>query len=195
MKGRNLNLQVGSLEIKKLEDESVINEIEAVDGVPSSARAWRYRVQSTDNWSLVLAYLVFKGRQDRRDIRTLECSDGTPEYIRRLRNGLRMSVSHDRDNGKDWVELSRAEPKPRGSEWSTLKQASEDELDLGSGFCVGSRIEELSGSFGLHEDILGESDRRGNYYCAAFPHNEHSIPILCYVATRVLALLRANQNS
>lgn len=195
MKGKNLNLQVGSLKIK-WEEKSVIDGIKAVgDRDYSSAQAWRYRVQSPDNWSLVLAYLIFPG--GRRDIRTLECSDGTPEYIRRLKHGLRMSVYHDTGRGKDWVQLSQAQPDPDShrEEWSTLKQASEDELDLGSGFCVGSRIEELSGSFGLHEDILGESDRRGNYYCAAFPHNEHSIPILCYVATRVLALLRANQNS
>ena len=108
-----------------------------------------------------------------------------------------MSVYHDTGRGKDWVQLSQAQPDPDShrEEWSTLKQASEDELDLGSGFYLASRIEELGGSFGLHEDILGESGRRGNYYCAAFPHNEHRIPILCYVATRVLALLRANQLS
>ena len=195
MKERNFNLQVGSLQIKGVEN-SVVDGIKAVgDRHYSSTQAWRYQVQSPDNWSLVLAYFVFPGGS--RDIRILECSDGTPEYIRRLKHGLRMSVYHDTGRGKDWVRLSQAQPDPDShrEEWSTLKQASEDELDLGSGFYLGSRIEELGGSFGLYEDILGESERRGSYYYAVFPHNDHRIPILCYVATRVLALIRAHQLS
>lgn len=197
MKGRSLNLQVGSLEIKWVR-KSVIDGIKAVgERDYSSAQAWQYGVQSPDNWSLVLAYLVFEGRRDKRDMRILECSDGTPEYVRRLKHGLRMSVYCDTGTGKDWVQLSQAQPDPSShrEEWSTLKQASEDELDLGSGFYLGSRIEELGGSFGLHEDILGESERQDNYYYAIFPHNDHRIPILCYVATRVLALIRAHQLS
>lgn len=195
MRGRSLNLQVGSLEIKwarKLD----IKKIQSVNKVTSSAQAWRYRVQSTDSWSLVLAHLVFPGGG--REIHTLECSDGTPEYIRRLKHGLRMSVFHDRATGEDRVELSQAQPKdpedPK-SEWSTRKKATEAQLDKGAGFRLGSRIEQLGGSFGLREDILGDSGQRRNYYCAAFPSNDHRIPILCYVATRVLALMQANQRS
>ena len=195
MKRRNLNFQVGSLEIKQARKLD-IKKIQSVNKVTSSAQAWRYRVQSTDNWSLVLAYLVFPGGS--REIHTLECSDGTPEYIRRLKHGLRMSVFHDRATGEDWVELSQAQPKdpedPK-SEWSTRKKATEAQLDKGAGFRLGSRIEQFGGSFGIREDILGDSGRRRNYYCAAFPSNDHRIPILCYVATRILALMQANQRS
>ena len=59
MKGRNLNLQVGSLEIKWV-GKSVIDGIKAVgDRDYSSAQAWRYRVQSPDNWSLFSPILSF----------------------------------------------------------------------------------------------------------------------------------------
>lgn len=195
MRERGLNLKAGPLEIKWAR-KSVIKKIQSVNKVTSSAQAWRYRVQSTDNWSLALAYLVFPGGS--REIHTLECSDGTPEYIRRLKHGLRMSVFHDRATGEDWVELSQAQPKdpedPR-SEWSTRKKATEIQLDKGAGFRLGSRIEQLGGSFGLREDILGDSGLHRNYYCAVFPHNDHHIPILCYVATRVLALIRAHKLS
>ena len=199
MKGRSLNLQVGPLEIK-WEGEQIIDGLKAVGSkYPSTAQAWRYRVQSTNNWSLVLAYLIFEGRRDKREIHTLECSDGTPEYIRMLKNRRRMSVYFDTDGGKDWVELSYAQPKEPGcpaSEWPpTLKQATKDQLDRSAGFRLGSRIEQLGGSFGHRKDILEDSGRRGNYYCAVFPHNDHRIPMLCYVATRVLALIRAHQHS
>jgi len=192
VKGRNLNLQVGSLEIKWA-GKSVIQKTQSVNKVPSSAQAWRYRMQSTDNWSLVLAYCVFPGGS--RDIRTIECSDGTPEYIRMLKNRRRMSVFLDTDRGKDWVELRHAQPDSPGSEWPTLRQADEIQLDQDAGFSLGSRIKQLGGSFGLREDILGDSGLHRNYYCAAFPRNDHRIPILCYVATRVLALIRAHQHS
>ena len=195
MRGRSLNLKVDPLKIK-WEGKSPIDGIKAVgDRDYSSAQAWQYRVQSPDNWWLILAYLVFERRRDKRDIRILECSDGTPEYIRRLKRGLRMSVYRYTGRGKDWVELSQAQPTPDShrEEWSTLKRASEEKLNLGSGFCLSSRIEDLGGSFGLHKDILGESERRNNYYCAISPHNDHGIPVLCYIATRVLALIRANE--
>lgn len=199
MRGRNLNLEVGPLKIK-WEGKRIIDGLKPVGSkYPSTAQAWRYRVQSTDNWSLVLAYLVFEGRQDKREIHTLECSDGTPEYIRMLKNRRRMSVSFDTDGGKDWVELSHVQPKDSEcptSEWPpNLKQATKDQLDKGAGFRLGSRIEHLGGSFGRRKDILEDSGRRRNYYCAAFPSNDHRIPILCYVATRVLALMQANQRS
>ena len=195
MRGRSFNLKVAPLEIKWV-GKSIIKKTQSVNKVPSSAQAWRYRVQSTDNWSLVLAYCVFPGGS--RDIRTIECSDGTPEYIRRLKHGLRMSVFHDRTTGVDWVELSQAQlkdPEDPKSEWSTRKKATEAQLDKGAGFRLGSRIEQLGGSFGLREDILEDSGLHRNYYCAAFPHNDHRIPVLCYVATRVLALIRAHQRS
>ena len=192
MRGKSLNLEIAPLEIKGA-DKSVIKETQSVNKVPSSAEAWLYKMQSTDNWSLVLAYCVFPGGS--RDIRTIKCSDGTPEYIRMLKNRRRMSVNLDTDRGKDWVELSHAQPKSPRSDWPTLKQADEIQLDQDAGFRLGPRIEQLGGSFGLRKDILGESRTRNNYYCAVFPHGEHSIPILCYVVTRVLALIRAHQHS
>ncbi len=195
MKGKSLNLEARSLKIKWA-GKSVIDGIQAVgDRDYSRAQAWRYRVQSPDNWSLVLAYLVFPGGS--RDIRILECSDDTPEYIRRLKRGLRMSVYRDTGRGKDWVELSQAQPDPDSyrEERSTLKQADEIQLDQDAGFSLGSRIEQLGGSLGLRKDILGESKTRNNYYCAVFPHDDHRIPILCYIVTRVLALIRAHQRS
>ena len=201
MRGKNLNLEVGPLRIKWV-DKSDIDGLKPVGSkYPSTAQAWRYKVQSPDNWSLVLAYLVFEGEQEKRDIRILECSDGTPEYIRRLRNGLRMSVSRVTGRGKDWVELSQAQPKRRdqfgqlGSEWSTLKQAEEDQLDQGAGFRLRPRIQKLGGSFGLRKDILEEARTRNNYYCVIFLHNDHSIPISCYIATRVLPLLNQVQKT
>ena len=192
MRGRGLNLQVGSLEIKWA-GKSAVKKTQSVNKVPSSAQAWRYRVQSTDNWSLVLAYCVFPGGS--RDIRIIECSDGAPEYIRMLKNRRRMSVSLDTDRGKDWVELSHAQPDSPGSEWPTLRQADQIQLDQDAGFSLGSRIEQLGGSLGLRKDILGESKTRNNYYCAVLPHDDHRIPILCYIVTRVLALIRAHQHS
>lgn len=191
MKGKRVSLKVGPLTIKGT-GSSDIHGVSAVGSRDdSSAEAWRYAVQSPDNWSLTLTYLVFRWS---REVRMVGYSDGTPEYLRMLKNRKRMSVYFDPDREKDWVELSHAEPKNPGSDsfWPTLKQADTWQLDRDAGFRFGTRIERLGGSLGRRQDLLGEARTRNNYQCAVFPHDDHRIPILCYVVTRVLALIRAH---
>src|SRR5207248_2515300 len=111
--------------------------------------------------------------------------------LRRLEHGLRLSVERD-SPGQDVIELKQARLRDGDPKrWSNCFKASMRELRNGSGVDIGRTLRRAGVSdVGTKQDVLGDTGRHRNFLCATFDARAQWPPIVAYVLTRVLPLMR-----
>ena len=157
-------------------------------GEKTSAKAAIFRVAIPDNEHIVVAYAVWSTGE--RDVRAMEV-ESSSRALRRLEHGLRMGV--DQVSATVSVfELRQArirydDPK----QWSNCFKATQGELRAGAGVDV-FRILRQAGALaaGTKYDVLGECGRHRAFLCATCERNAVWPPVVGYVLTRILPLLR-----
>jgi hypothetical protein len=181
-------LQCRDLTIRLAESELLIRDSETVSKVRCDGVATLFDVSDDQGTHLQVANVSWDTGE--RDIRAIGKVRG-PMPLRRLERGsLRMSVS-PLEGGKAWVELSQARIKPHTlNRWSTLKKASKEQLDEGSGIDTLEALYTAGAErIGEKKTLLGESGRRSTYHCAIFDGSNVVFPVVAFVLTRVLPLL------
>jgi hypothetical protein len=157
-----------------------------VSGPQERATAHVYRIQASSGWDLLVAYAAFRNSID---VRCLEYSKSTPETLHRLTHGLRMSVLAGPSLTSQWAELSQARlDKTVTPAWSTLRKASEQELNYAADISVRAALYGIGGTLGTRADQIDDDSRRRSYMCTVFPKGNRDVPVAAYVLTRVLPL-------
>lgn len=121
--------------------------------------------------------------------RWVECHevDSPVPLLQRLRGSLRLAVLGFGDSG--YCELRQAQPK--GERWANLFKADHATLDRGAGVSVARELRGVGASdVGSRELLLGDSSRRRSFLCATFDLREQRVPVLAFLLTRALPLIR-----
>lgn len=122
--------------------------------------------------------------------RWVECHevDSAIELLQRLRGSLRLAVLRFGDSG--YCELRQAQPK--GERWANLFKADYAALDRGAGVSVARELRAVGATdVGSRELLLGDSSRRRSFLCATFEVRDQHVPILAFLLTRAMPLIRA----
>jgi hypothetical protein len=157
-------------------------------GEKTSGTAVIYRATIAEEEYLDIAYAVWSTGE--RDVRALEV-ESSRRALRRLEHGLRLGVERH-SSELSVVELRQARIRYDDlRQWSNLFKASRRELRDGAGVDVG-RILRRAGTIdvGTKQDVLGEFGRHREFLCATFQRNAQWPPVVAYVLTRVLPLMR-----
>lgn len=160
---------------------------ETASGVQEKGVATLFTASDSAGTLIVLAYIEWHNGEI--DIRAQGVE--TPcKALRGLERGrLRLSVfSHSLQ--QSWIELRQARIK-RGSpeQWSNLFQATKAELDQGAGVDLFALLQHAGAQCsGYRATILKDTSRRKNYICTLFPKHNCLVPVVAFVATRVLPL-------
>lgn len=177
-------MKFGALSIE--EDSTRTIELAPVVGPRERANVSIYSLSHSSGWQLKIAYAKFALNAD---VRCLEYSDSTPDTLHRLTHGLRMSVIDGPNRATQWAELSQARLDTSATPaWSTLRRATERELNDASQIVARSVINDYGGELGSRAQLLNDVSRRRNYLCTLFPRNNQTVPIAAYTLTRVLPL-------
>jgi hypothetical protein len=136
-----------------------------------------------------LAYVKWKNGEADVRMRGIQ----GPDVLHRLRHGLRLGVSISR--GTHYIDLRQAclgfdTDQP----WSNLHAATEEELNSGAGVDVRRALRRAGATHvGTKSGILGTKDNTRGRQCATFSGRSDLVPVVAYVMTRVLPLLRASE--
>ena len=124
-----------------------------------------------------------------RDIRALDPSG--PPQIDNLKMRLHLQVQKFGGNrNKLTIDLRQARVRlDTDNLWSNLYKADESEHARGAGIDVAGLLNDYGADVGRCAALLGDSSPTGNRLCAVFPGSAEQIPIVAFVATRVLPLL------
>ena len=100
-----------------------------------------------------------------------------------------MSVINGPNRGSQWAELSQARLDTSATPaWSTLRRATERELNDAARAMVRSILNDFGGDLGTRAQVLDDVSRRRKYLCTLFPSDNQIVPIAAYALTRVLPL-------
>ncbi len=147
-----------------------------------------YRVTLPNEDYLDVAYAIWKNGE--RDIHTYRV-ESSIRALRRLDHGLRLSI--DRYSSRiSAVELRQArlvENTPK--QWSRCFKASLKELREGAGLnCVKVLRRAGAEAIGTKQDVFEDNGKRRDFLCATFKSEAQWPPILAYVVSRILPLMR-----
>lgn len=111
----------------------------------------------------------------------------SPARFNRLIRRLRFTTL---DNNNGIFVLRQARMKD--DVWSNLFTATRQQLDVGAGMDVEKALLDAGASaYGTRAEVLGETGRTRNQMCVTFRDDEGDlVPLVAYVATRVLPVLR-----
>ena len=125
-----------------------------------------------------------------RDIGALNPSG--PPQIDNLKMRLHLQVQKFGGNrNKLTIDLRQARVRlDTDNLWSNLYKADESEHARGAGIDVAGLLNDYGADVGRCAALLGDSSPTGNRLCAVFPGSAEQIPIVAFVATRVLPLLK-----
>ncbi|MBC9820517.1 hypothetical protein [Terrabacter sp. MAHUQ-38] len=136
----------------------------------------------------VLLELTYQRWEDGGQCAVTSRVDSPPEY-ERLVNRLRMGVRAS-DDGTDVCELGIAKwdhKNPFGS----MRQATVADLDAAlDGSASAFLVEAGALDTGTRAEVLGDQGRRRNYLCARFPAGDPLGPLVAFVITRIVPMLR-----
>lgn len=151
--------------------------------------------QATDDRGLSLDVARIVWTTGEQDVRAIGDVPG-PRALRRLEHGaLRMGI-YFLEPDLAWVELSQARIKKNAQrQWSTRVRATQEDLDKGAGTNT-LRVLYAAGAkqVGARKAILKDAGNRKQYYCATFARTNTLVPVVAYVLTRVLPLLRQHSS-
>ena len=177
-------MQIGPLSIES--GGTQIIELAPVGGSRERAHVSLYSIGHRSGWKLKLAYAKF---MHSTDVRCLEYSDTTPDVLHRLTHGLRMSVLDGPNRNTQWAELSQARlDRSATPAWSTLRRATERELNDAAQAKTRFILNEFGGDLGTRAQLLDDASRRRGYFCTVFARDSQEVPIAAYALTRVLPL-------
>ena len=159
-------------------------EGQTIQGVESVATGPGYSLLTNYGWTMRLAYLHWENGE--REMRALDCNS-TEHRMHEVCNRLRISVSEvERHPALSWMELMQAYVET-GSHRPKKRKATEIQLPEGAGgLAPKPELEKLGARFGSREKVLGDTDRRRGYLCAAFPTEDQVVPAVAFTIARVL---------
>lgn len=128
------------------------------------------------------------------DVRAVRVEGGTRALRRLEHSSLRLGIRELEDD-YSCVELRQARVKANDpSQWSSVRQATKEQLDEGSGLDVFHILRDAGArDIGIKEQILLASDKTKNRLCAIFEADNRILPVVAFVITRVLPLLNEYQ--
>jgi hypothetical protein len=182
---RRAKFNCGTLRINFCEQKTLCGH--TFSGEETTAAASIYRVNIAEDEHLDIAYTVWStGEKDVRAL-TVESAD---RALRRLEHGLRLGV--DRHKGSlSVVELRQARIRDGDPNWSNCFKASISELCEGAGMDVVRMLRRAGAvDIGTKMDVLEDYGRHRDFMCATFRSNAQLPPVVAYVLTRVLPLMR-----
>jgi len=180
-------IKCGEFLVRLIREHAPYPEIESVEKETGYGEGVEFEVSCGHQIRIPLSYVSFESGS--RDVRVCDEIEGT-QALRRLEHGLRMSVYKvPSETGVDWAELSQARINLRKpNKWSNLFKANRQQLEQGAGFDVLGFLEEHGAlRTGKKQDLIGEG-QRATYLCVVFPSSNLLVPVLAYVATRILPL-------
>lgn len=148
-----------------------------------------YEVDGVENCKLKVAYAHWDNGEV--DIRVDEVLRGSRAVRRLETGGLRLgifSAGPDRLS----VELRQARVDISSPNlWSTLRNATWEQLDEGSGLDAFGILSDAGAvELGTKEEVLNDRGKTRNRLCTVFRQDDEMFPILAFIITRVLPLLR-----
>ena len=149
------------------------------------ATAHMFVARSVPHHELELAFVEAANRE-----RWVECYAVTSSVrlLSRVERRLRLTV--ETASTGDWCELRQARPK--GGTWANLFKANVVELDAGAGIAVAEELRRAGAArVGTGRDLLGDSGQRQTFLCVDFPRENLFAPIVAFLLTRAVPLLRA----
>lgn len=154
-----------------------------------SGKASVFRVHIRKKHYIDLAYTRWETGE--RDVHVLDVESSNRALKNRLTHGLRLGIKL-LSKRVCVVELRQAQIKDGDpNAWSSAYKASLSQLSEGAGLDIVEALK-IAGAelVGTKEEVLGESGRNRNFICATFPEKAIWPPVVAYVATRILPLLR-----
>jgi len=174
------------LMIERHRDEKVRGE--TCGGEKSSSVLSIYRVTLPNEDYVDVAYAVWANGE--RDVHAYRV-ESSIRALRRLDHGLRLSID-GYSSRMSVVELRQArlvEDTPK--QWSRCFKASIKELREGAGLnCVKVLRRAGAEAIGTRQEVLEDKGKRRDFLCATFKSEAQWPPILAYVVSRVLPLMR-----
>jgi hypothetical protein len=120
----------------------------------------------------------------------VECFEVTSPValLQRLSGSLRLSIL--RAGTVAYCELRQAQRK--GDRWANLFKATHGELDEGAGISVARELR-AGGAIdvGTREQLIGDDGPRRSYLCATFDPEDRHTPVLAFLLTRAMPLIRS----
>ena len=124
-----------------------------------------------------------------RQVRALDASG--PPQIENLRMRMHLQVLRAGGNrNKLTIDLRQARVRLNTDNlWSNLYKADEKEHARGAGIDVAEFLDDYCADVGRRAALLGDSSPTGNRLCAVFPRSAEQMPVVAFVATRILPLV------
>ena len=179
-----MNLDIGGV-IAEVADETVRLSGDTFKGGNQEGDALAYTVRVPDGAILEIASTRWDNAE--RDVRTITRLSGSIAFDRLL-SGCRLGVGQT-DQGLYYCELGitsfHEDKQP------TVVKASEEDLNS----VLGSDYKAMLMSFGAvavgtREAVMDETNRRRSYLAVTFAPDTLHMPLVSYVLTRVLPLMR-----
>lgn len=113
--------------------------------------------------------------------------------LQRLQQGLRIGI-RGCDDGRLTMDLRQArfvaDSKP-GKHPISQFLVTASELDMGSGMDVAETLSRFgSDAYGTRAEVFGETGKKRNEMCVAFPRRAVDLPAVAYVLTRIAPVVR-----
>jgi hypothetical protein len=157
-------------------------------GEKTKGHSWVYRVTLTDSEYIDIAYMAW--RTGEKDVRA-DAVESPSRALRRLEHGLRLGIC-EYSTKYDVVELRQARilsDSPK--RWSNCFKASLSELRTGAGVDVIRTLQRAGGiDVDSKQELLGDYGAHRGFLCAVFKRDAQWLPVVAYVLTRVLPLIR-----
>ena len=178
--------QVGVVKIRR-NGASTTSSGESCSGARQRGHNTLYLATGPEELEITIADTCWENGE--RDVRALETSG--PPQIDHLKMRLRLEVQElDSDAKKLKIDLRQARVRLNTENlWSNLYKADEDDHDRGAGIDVAGLLSEHGADVGHRAALLGDRGPTRNRLCAVFPPSAEQVPIVAFVATRVLPLL------
>lgn len=177
-------ITLGTVTIRKRPEESF--ESYTISKKRSIGKVIPFHV-TDDRIDIRLGYAIFVTGE--RDIRTLEIEKEFNTFDR-LKHGLRLAIQPIPDNPrKFYAELRQAYPRDNFDKHETLHPTmSEFDLDQGAGLSLFGELKKAGAEVGTKQELLGDTGKRSPYLCASFSKENLWVPIIIYIATRILPI-------
>ncbi|HBZ35761.1 MAG TPA: hypothetical protein DEO33_05015 [Rikenellaceae bacterium] len=177
-------ITLGTVTIRKRPEESF--ESYTISKKRSIGKVIPFHV-TDDRIDIRLGYAIFVTGE--RDIRTLDIQQEFNTFDR-LKHGLRLAIQPIPDNPrKFYAELRQAYPKDIFDKHETLHPTtSEIDLDQGAGLSLFGELKKAGAEVGTKQELLGDTGKRSPYLCASFSKENLWVPIIIYIATRILPI-------
>lgn len=174
-------MKVGTVDVRLAEERQLV-EGRTLSDQPSSGVRDLYVI--TDRGGLIATVADTRWDANERDVRMISCEG--PDRFHNLKDALRLSVKES-SQGRLVCDLRLARVKLNDPTLSpALYLAGVDEIERGSGVALASQLESMRAEVGVRADLLDDTSNHRNGACVAFPEDETMVPVLAYIATRIL---------